>query len=239
MSGAWIAIGVLALVALAAGLLIAREGRRVWTLLASALVFALAGYAWQGSPDQPGAPTRSVSDVSPASEALIETRRRFYNVEGIMPSRFVVTADGFSRRGRHVDAAGLLRNGISENPEDGEAWLALGIALSEHTRGRLTPPVAFAFQRAREASPGNPAPAYFLGILAMRSGALGEARDYWRQAVEDADEDALGREYVAAQLERLEGVIGVLGENPRRRAPMMQPQAGPQPQAQPEPAPTP
>ena len=112
MSGAWIAIGVLALVALAAGLLIAREGRRVWTLLASALVFALAGYAWQGSPDQPGAPTRSVSDVSPASEALIETRRRFYNVEGIMPSRFVVTADGFSRRGRHVDAAGLLRTRV-------------------------------------------------------------------------------------------------------------------------------
>ena len=227
MIGVWIAIGILAAVAFAAGLLVAREGRRVWTLLASALIFALAGYAWQGSPELPGSPTQASRDVSPTSDTMIEARRRFYNVEGILPSRYVVTADGFSRRGQHVDAAGLLRNGVDENPEDGEAWLALGMALVEHTRGRITPPVAYAFQRAREESPGNPAPAYFQGLVAMRGGALGEARDYWRQAVEDASPDAKGRDYVAAQLERLEGVIEVLGERPSAgraapRAPMMQ-----------------
>ena len=219
MTATWIAIGVLALVTFGIGMLIAREGRQVWTLLASAMIFALAGYAWQGAPDLPGSPRQAVDTVMPASEALIDVRRSFYNVEGIQPSRYVVMADGFSRRGRHIDAVGLLRNSVSEDADDGEAWLA----LADHTRGRVTPPVAYAFERAREASPGSPAPAYFQGLMRMRMGDLGGARDYWRQAVEDAPEDARGRDYVAAQLERLEGVIGVLGENPQSRAPMMQP----------------
>ena len=128
MMGVWIAIGVLALITFIAAMLVAREGRRVWTLLASALVFALAGYAWQGSPDLEASPRQAVRDVSPASEALIEARKRFYSSEGIQPSRFVVTADAFSRQGQHADAVGLLRNGVSENPEDGEAWLALAHA---------------------------------------------------------------------------------------------------------------
>ena len=229
MTATWIAIGVLALVTFGIGMLIAREGRQVWTLLASAMIFALAGYAWQGAPDVPAAPRQAVETVMPASEALIDVRRGFYNVEGIQPSRYVVIADGFSRKGQHIDAAGLLRNGVSENPEDGEAWLALALALSDHTRGRVTPPVAYAFERARAASQGSPAPAYFQGLMRMRMGDLGGARDFWRQAVEDASEDARGREYVAAQLERLEGVINVLGENPRApRAPMMQAPATPQ-----------
>jgi cytochrome c-type biogenesis protein CcmH len=231
MIGTWIAVGGLALVALGAALLFARESRQVWTLFAAALVFALAGYAWQGAPDLAGAPHQAVRDVSPTSDALIDARRRFYNVEGIMPSRFVVTADGFSRRGQHADAAGLLRNAVSEQPEDGEAWLALGLALAEHTRGTVTPPVAYAFQRARETSPGNVAPGYFQGLLALRTGALAEARDLWAQALAGAPEDARGREVVAQQLERLDGVIGVLGDGSSQagpqRGPMMPPQGGP------------
>jgi len=230
MSGTWIAIGVMTLLALGAGLLLAGDARRVWTLFASALVFALAGYAWQGSPGQPGSTRQMVVDVSPTSETLIDARRAFYNVEGIMPSRFVVTADGFSRRGQHRDAAGLLRNGVNENPQDGEAWLALALALTEQTRGQVTPAVGFAFERARATSPGNPAPGYFRGIVAMRSGALAEAREFWAQALAESDEDALGREYVAQQLERLDGVMRVLSESERTPAPTMPPpEAAPAP----------
>ncbi|GAB5349661.1 tetratricopeptide repeat protein [Alteriqipengyuania sp. 357] len=227
MIATWIAIGVLALAALGVGLLAAREGRRVWTLLASALVFALAGYAWQGSPDLAAAPKQAENTIMPTSENLIESRRGFYNIEGIQPSRYVVMADAFSRRGQHVDAAGLLRNGVSENPQDGEAWLALALALADHTRGRVTPPIDYAFQRAREATPDNPAPDYFRGLLAMRTGDLVGARDFWAQAIADIPEDARGREYVAQQLERLEGVIKVLGERPPQRGPMMQAPAEP------------
>ena len=70
MIGTWIAVGGLALVALGAALLFARESRQVWTLFAAALVFALAGYAWQGAPDLAGAPHQAVRAVSPTSAAL-------------------------------------------------------------------------------------------------------------------------------------------------------------------------
>ncbi len=213
----WIAIAVLALAALGAGFLISGEGRRVWTLLASALIFALAGYAWQGSPDQAGSPRQAEREVSPTSDAVIDARRAFYNIEGIQPSRYVVIADGFSRRGQHADAAGMLRNGVSENPDDGEAWLALALALAEHSRGQVTPPVGYAFDRARKASPGNPAPYYFRGFVALRTGALGEAHTFWAQGLDEADDDAKGREFVEQQLERLDGVIGVLGERAARQ----------------------
>lgn len=234
MTMAWIAIGVLTLAAFGAGLLLAGEGRRVWTLLASALVFALAGYAWQGAPGLAGSPKQAANEFSPTSDGLIESRRAFYNAEGILPSRFVITADGFSRRGRHSDAAGLLRNGVSENPQDGEAWLALALALFEHTQGRITPPVAYAFERAREESQGNPGPDYFRGILAMRLGQLGEAREYWAQALANADEDARGRDYVEQQLERLDGVIEVLGERQQQQV-----QSAPQANGSPAPEITP
>ena len=231
MIAVWIAIAILALAAFGVAMLLAGEGRQVWTLLASALVFALAGYAWQGRPGLPDEPRQASRELSPTGDALIETRRAFYNAEGILPSRFVITADGFSRRGQHVDAAGLLRNGVHENPKDGEAWLALGIALAEHTQGRVTPPVVYAFQRASEESPGNPAPTYFRGLIALRSGQLAEARDFWRQALDEATDDARGREYVAQQLERLEGVISVLGE--RQGQPAMPPStAAPGPTAE-------
>ena len=221
MIGVWIAIAILALAAFGVAMLLAGEGRQVWTLLASALVFALAGYAWQGRPGLPDEPRQANREISPTGDALIETRRAFYNAEGILPSRFVITADGFSRRGQHVDAAGLLRNGVDENPKDGEAWLALGNALTEHTQGRGTPPVVYAFERARQESPGNPAPDYFRGLIALRSGQLGEARDLWAKALDEATDDARGREYVAQQLQRLDGVISVLGE--RQGQPAMPP----------------
>ena len=236
MIAVWIAIAVLALGAFGLAMLFAGEGRQVWTLLASALVFALAGYAWQGSPGLPDEPRQASLELSPTGDALIETRRAFYSGEGMLPARYVITADGFSRRGQHVDAAGLLRNGIDEDPTDGEAWLALGIALAEHTRGRVTPPVAYAFQRAREESPGSPAPAYFQGLVALRSGQLGEARDFWAQALKESSKDARGREYVAQQLERLNGVISVLGE--RQGQPAMPPSTTtPAPNAERGPAP--
>ena len=40
MIGVWIAIAILALAAFGVAMLLAGEGRQVWTLLASALVFA-------------------------------------------------------------------------------------------------------------------------------------------------------------------------------------------------------
>ena len=214
----WLAIAALALVAFSAGFLISGEGRRVWTLLASALVFALAGYAWQGSPDLAGSPRQAERDASPTPDASIDARRAFYNIEGIPPSRYVMIADGFSRRGQHADAAGMLRNGVSENPEDGEAWLALALALAEHSGGQINPPVGYAFDQSRKASPDNLAPYYFRGLLALRTGALGEAREFWAEGLENAGDDAKGREFVAQQLERLDGVIGVLGEGARQPA---------------------
>ena len=54
--GGWFAVAALALAAFALAVLVMKLPRHGLTLFGAALVFGLAGYAWQGSPGQPSAP---------------------------------------------------------------------------------------------------------------------------------------------------------------------------------------
>ncbi|GAA4036162.1 tetratricopeptide repeat protein [Parerythrobacter jejuensis] len=210
----WLAIGAVALVAFALGAWLLREQRNLLTLLAAIIVFGLAGYAWQGAPSYPAAPATATSS-SAANPGLIEARREFFDPANTA-SRFVVVADGFARNGDFERAAVILRGAVVENPNDGEAWLALGVALVEHAEGEVTPPALFAFQRARALLTGNPAPAFFLGVSELRAGRLIETRELWAQALEAAPEGAPGRTYLA---ERLAGLDALMAEIVARQTP--------------------
>ncbi|QPC99712.1 tetratricopeptide repeat protein [Qipengyuania soli] len=202
---------IIALAALTFGIAVyaLKLPRSLWMLFAAALLFGLAGYAMQGSPDLASAPAAGPSaQQSETGELLVEARREFYP-DTALPSRFVVTADAFARRGQFEHAANFLRNAVSENPRDGEAWLALGNALVEHANGQLTAAALYAYSQAEEVQPGNPAPTYFLGLALLRAGQPGQTRALWSELLEEAPADAAWRPALEMRLQRLDALLGI------------------------------
>ena len=203
----WLPVIVLAAAAFLVAAFALRLHKSGWALFGAALLFGLAGYSLQGFPGYAGSPTENVPEVSENNAAMIDARRTFFPDDPV-PSRFVITADGFARNGEFEDAAGFLRNAVQENPQDAEAWVAMGNALVEHASGSLTPAALYAFSKAETAAPGNPAPAYFLGIALLQSGRPAETRALWAELVDSAPEDA---EWVGPMRERLKRLDTMLG----------------------------
>lgn len=203
----WLAILLLAGVAFLFAAFMLRLPRRSWTLFGAVLMFGLAGYALQGSPGLPSAPKAAAQDSAESGEAVVEARRALFDPSIPLPG-YLTLADGFARRGQFADAAGILRSGLADNPEHGEAWLALAIALVEHAEGQVTPASLFAFVRAEETLPGNPGPAYFLGVSFLRSGQPGQARAVWTELLADSPQDAPWRAELEQRIERLDQLIG-------------------------------
>lgn len=203
---AWIGVALVALVALGAGALLLRTSRNLWTLLAAIVVFGLAGYAWQGSPGYPSAPARAAGDEAKGNVGLVDARREFFSVSNV-PSNFVTVADGFARTGDFGRAARLLQGVVAKNPDDGEAWLALGIALVEHAGGRVTKPAEFAMAQAHAKLPGNPGPAFFDGVNMLRTGDLPEVHKIWSEGLEQATPEAEGRQFLSERLLGLERLM--------------------------------
>lgn len=213
MISGWLAIGALALAAFALAAFLLRLPREGFTLFAAVLVFGLAGYAWQGSPAQPSKPTPPQMRGAGAGEAMVEGRRALFENEG-PASSYLITSDGFARRGKFGDAAGMLRRGLAENPDDLEGWLALGMAMVGHADGNVTPAAVHAFERARRIDPAHPGAEYFLGFAYLQSGEIRQARAVWAGLVDRSAPDAPWREGLAAQVADLDRMIA--------NAPMLQ-----------------
>jgi cytochrome c-type biogenesis protein CcmH len=205
----WMPILALAALTFVGAVYLLKLPRSVWMLFSAALLFGLAGYALQGSPGLPDAPASPPGkDAVETGELMVKARREFYP-EGQLPSRFVVTADAFARRGQFELAANFLRNAVTENPNDGEAWLALGNALVEHAEGNLTAAALYAYSRSEQVSPGSPGPTYFVGLAFWRSGDPGRTRALWADLLAKAPPDAPWRPIIADRLARLEAMMGL------------------------------
>jgi cytochrome c-type biogenesis protein CcmH len=211
--GGWLAVGALALAAFALAAFLLRLPREGLALFGAVLVFGLAGYAWQGSPGQPSAPKAEEAPASKEGEAMVEGRAALFD-RTTPPPDYLLTSDAFARRGRFGDAAGLLRRGLEENPDDLESWLALGLALVGHADGMVTPAAVQAFGRARAIDPNNPGADYFLGYAYLQSGEIRGARAVWAGLVERSPADAPWRAGLEAEVARLDDMIA--------RAPMLQ-----------------
>lgn len=203
----WLPILALAALVFLAAAVLLKLPRTAFTLFGAALLFGLAGYALQGSPGQPAAPRAAQAKLAEGGEFLVEARREFFGGDRL-PSRFVVTADAFTRRGHYADAADFLRNAVSENSGDAEAWVALGNVLVEHADGQLTAAALYAYSRAEMAMPANPAPTYFLGLGLLRAGRPQETRALWAELLAAAPADVPWREALAQRLARLDEMLG-------------------------------
>ena len=202
----WIPILLLATSAFLAGVVALRLPRGGHTLLGAALLFGLAGYAMQGSPGAPAAPGKPAHDEEEVSALRVEARRALFDPD-VLPSRYLVTSDAFARRGDSLQAAGFARSAIADNPNDTEAWTALGNAIVEHAGGTLTPAALYAYSQAQRSDSKSPAPGYFLGLAILRGGEPERTRTIWAELVANAPPDAAWRPVMAERLARLDMLL--------------------------------
>ena len=205
----WIIAILVALAAFAAAVAFFRLKHALWLSLLAALAFGLAGYAMQASPDLPGSPKPPEEARPDDGFDSVEARKQLLDDADRSRSAMMITADAMARQRRYSDAA-TLYNGITlDNPQDFDAWLGKGNALVDHANGALTPPAVYAYRQAAELKPTHPGPGYFLGVALIRQGRMMEARQVWRDTVEEAPEGAAGLPQIIGQLDRLEGLLGV------------------------------
>lgn len=210
----WLAVILLAAVAFAIAAIALRLPRSAWTAFAAALVFGLAGYAWQARPGVPSAPKSAQADVGQAGWEMVEARKEMVALPDRSRDSMTLFADGQARKGRYADSAIIYEGVVENNPKDVDAWLALGNALVEHAEGRLTPAALHAYRQAERADEGAAGPGYFLGIALIRQGELLEARKMWADTLASASPDAEGREALAIRLQRLDELLVQAGAPP-------------------------
>jgi cytochrome c-type biogenesis protein CcmH/NrfG len=198
-----LALLILALAAFAAIWRFAGLDRVGAQFLASALLLACAGYAWQGKPGLGGSP-KAPPETQDLPESAFARMRQTMLGRFDTADRWLTIAEGFQRRGDTRGAAGVIRSAIREHPDNAILWVGYGNALVVHSGGLMTPAAQLAFERAAGLAPDHPAPRFFFGLALAQSGRLDEAERIWRDLVATAPADAPWRVQVEQQLEVLE-----------------------------------
>ncbi len=199
----WLFAILLAIAAFLAIMVLSKAARKGWEAVGAALLLGIAGYGLQASPGLPGAPKPPAQQIASDPDALIEGRGDLDERSIPTTNQWVVIADGMARNGQFANAAQVLLGAVDEDPEDGEAWLALANALVAHADGQLTPASDFAFRKAARIAPESPGPPFFRGLALAQTGRFDEARAIWTRLLERAPPDAPWREDIEFRLEQL------------------------------------
>lgn len=195
----WVLILAFALVVGALLWRFARFDRAAMQLLGAALLFALAGYAWQGRPTQPGAPKAAAArEEVPDSDfaAMRQDLLGRFDSAGV----WLTIAESYQRRGNTRAAVDIIRNGLRRTPNDAVLWVGLGNALVIHGDGLVSPAAQLAFARAAEIAPDHPGPPFFYGLALAQSGDIEEAERIWRGMLDVAPEGSPWRDTVEERL---------------------------------------
>ena len=209
----WISIALLAAAAFALAAFVLRLPKDSWAVFGAILLLGVVGYALVGSPMQVASPKQKTLEAPQSGEEMVEARRALFDQLGPKPD-YMMLSDGYARRGRFDEAAQVLRGGLRKNPDHLEGWLALGMALTGHADGNVTPAASYAYSKARQLDPANPAADYFLGFSYLQTGQVRAARAAWGNLLERSPEDAPWVEELTARVERLDQMIA--------NAPMLQ-----------------
>lgn len=198
----WAIVSVMAILV---GLALWRWGRlprAAFEAVAAALLVGLAGYALQGSPNQPGNPVTARAAVPQVEEAEIKLRDQM-GAGFRSAKQYLMTADGAMRAGLPAAAVGFIKRGLQDHPNDPDLWLGLGNALIVHNDGQISPAATFAFQRAADIAPMHPGPPFFMGLALAQNGKYGEARAIWTELLQRTPADAPWRGDLEARLAEL------------------------------------
>ena len=206
----WALVILTALAAFALAVLL-RAPRKGWEAIGAALLVGIAGYAFQASPGQPGAPKQAAQEASKSGAALVEARQQLAQAQasGQGLNRWLVIGDALARNGQFGDAAGVILGAVKQDPKNADAWLAMANALTSHADGNLTPAALHAYGRAAQADPAHPGPPFFLGLALAQSGRLAEARGLWSELLARSPQDAPWRADLAERLKRLDAFMAM------------------------------
>ena len=197
---------LLGLALVAFGLLwrFAKMPRSALELTAAALLIGVAGYAWQGTPGEPGTTIESRDKPGNLDPATVDSRKNMMGQFG-NEAQWLDYADTMTRMGQTQLAVLAMRSGIRDNPKSPDLWIGLGNALVAHGNGLVSPSAEFAFKRAAQLSPKHPGPPLFLGIALVQQGRTAEAAAMWRALLARSPQDAPWRADVENRLAAIEG----------------------------------
>ena len=174
-------------------------------LVTAALLLAVAGYAWQGSPDLPGKPTPPPADVKmPDSEATLERQRMFSKIG--TDTDILRSADGLQSQGLTLYAIAVIKNGLEKRPNSADLWVGLGNELVLHGGGMMSPAALLAFQRAQAIAPEHPGPPFFMGLAYAQAGQLDRAESIWRALLDRSPANAPWRPELEQRLIEIESM---------------------------------
>lgn len=172
-------------------------------LVGAALLLAVAGYAWQGSPSLPGKPTPPAAEAKvPDSEANLARQKMFSKIS--TSTQVLTAADGLQAQGLSLYAIAIIKNGLEKNPNSADLWVGLGNALVQHDGGAISPAAQLAFQRAEKISPDHPGPPFFMGLAYAQAGQFDRAEAVWRGLLGRAPADAPYRPELEQRLIEIE-----------------------------------
>lgn len=181
--------------------------RGSWEAVGAALMIGAAGFVWQASWGQPGAPKAPAQAARTGGAELVEARKKLAGEPAGAGNRFSIIADGLARNGNFGDAADVLQGAVQQDPRNADAWLAMANYLVAHSQGVLTPAARYAYGQAAKADPQHPGPLFFEGLALATSGQLEDARATWAKLLAGAPADAPWRDDLAARLARLDEFI--------------------------------
>ena len=213
---AWAMAIALAAAALALLIRLGRAPRAAWEVIAAALVFGLAGFAFQARPDLPGAPKQAAEDTGTSGADMVDARRQLSSGGPSSGDRWLIPADALGRQGHFADAAGMALGATEQNPKNADAWLAVANNLLAHAQGHLTPAALYAFDRASKADPAHPGPHYFMGLALAQNGFVTQGRAMWADLLARSPADAPWRKELSARLAELDQYIAAQGPPPGR-----------------------
>lgn len=151
-----------------------RPSRPQQLAVALTLASGLLGYAATGHPDTRASDERTIVEA----EAFDPARSLLVAATGDTAA-WLTYADALGRGGKTLAAIRGLERALGDDPGNSGLWTELGLAYCRHDDGRLGSGAEFAFRRAEALAGRNPAPAFFHGRAALRSGDPARALKIW------------------------------------------------------------
>jgi cytochrome c-type biogenesis protein CcmH len=172
-------------------------------LTAAAALLGVAGYAWLGSPTEPGTSIEARDAPDKLDPDLVKSRQNMMGQFGTQ-AQWLDYADTMLRMGQTQMAVLAMRSGIRDNPRNPELWVGLGNALVAHGNGLVSPAARFAYNRAAQLSPNHPGPPFFLGVALAQEGKTDEAATMWRALLARSPQNAPWRADLENRLASIE-----------------------------------